>query len=114
MCQQLFQHMPHSGQLSTANEESDSPQDRDKPQVHGINDFIAMDAYFECTWLGGQFVPAKWNMYSEEGPRTNSHLEGWHSKVKKIAGKNHLNIFEMVELFKSRNKVVDGRRDQKE
>ena len=28
------------------------------------------------------------------------NLEGWHNKVKKIAGKSHLNIFEMVELFK--------------
>ena len=39
-------------------------------------------------------------MYSEEGPRTNSTIGGWHSKVKKIAGKNHLNICEIVELFK--------------
>ena len=30
----------------------------------------------------------------------NNNLEGWHSKVKKIAGNNHLNIFEIVELFK--------------
>ena len=36
----------------------------------------------------------------EDGPRTNNNLEGWHNKVKKIAGKGHLNIFEMVELFK--------------
>ena len=36
-----------------------------------------------------------------EGPRTNNNLEGLHSKVKKIAGKNHLNIFEIVELFKN-------------
>ena len=36
----------------------------DKLQVHGINDFTA---YFECTWLGGQFAPAKWNVHSEAG-----------------------------------------------
>ena len=36
-----------------------------------------------------------------EGPRTNNNLEVWHSKVKKkIAGKNHVNIFEIIELFK--------------
>ena len=39
-------------------------------------------------------------MYSEEGPRTNNNLEGWHSKVKKIVRKIHLNIFDIVELFK--------------
>ena len=31
------------------------------------------------TLNAGQFAPAKWNMYSEEGPRTNNTLEGWHS-----------------------------------
>ena len=42
---------------------------------------------------------AGWSIYSsQEGPGTNNNLEGWHSKVKKI--KNHLNIFEIVELFK--------------
>ena len=39
--------------------------------------------------VNGQFAPAKWNVYSEEGPRMNNNLEGWHSKVKKITGKNH-------------------------
>ena len=36
----------------------------------------------------------------EDESRTNNSLEGWHNKVKKIVGKSHLNIFEMVELFK--------------
>ena len=31
---------------------------------HGIDHFT----YFERTWLGGQFAPAKWNVHSEEGP----------------------------------------------
>ena len=35
----------------------------------------------------------------ENRPRTNNNLEGWHKKVE-ITGKSHLNIFEMVELFK--------------
>ena len=52
----------------------------DKPQVHGINDFIT---YFEHTWPGGQFVPAKWNMYSEEGPRTII-LKGGTARSKKL------------------------------
>ena len=45
----------------------------DQPQVHGIDEFIA---YFEHTWLSGQFASAKWNVYSEEGPRMNTTLEG--------------------------------------
>ena len=49
---------------------------------------------------GWSICSSQVEVYSEEGPRTNNNLEGWHSKVKKIAGKNHLNIFEIVELFK--------------
>ena len=43
----------------------------EKPQVHGIDDFIA---YFEHTWLGGQLAAAKWNMYSEGGPYNKTVL----------------------------------------
>ena len=46
-------------------------------------------------------------MYSDEGPRTNNTLEGWHSKVQKIASKNHLNIFEIVELFKKEQALTE-------
>ena len=55
---------------------------------------------FERTWLNGQFQLTTWNVFIEDEPRTTNNLEGWHNKVKKIAGKSHLNIFEMVELFK--------------
>ena len=35
-----------------------------------------------------------------DGPHTNNHAEGWHSKVRKLAGKVHPNIYEVVRLFK--------------
>ena len=53
----------------------------DKPEVHGIDDFIA---YFECTLLGSQFAPAKWNVYSEEGPRWQEGPEGDGHHVEEI------------------------------
>ena len=62
----------------------------DKPQVNGIDDFIP---YFDRT---GWVV----NLLQPEGSGTNNDLEGWHRKVKEIAGKNHLNIFEIIELVK--------------
>jgi len=49
-----------------------------KPQVHGIDDFITD---FEPTWLGRQFAPTKWNVYSEEGPRT---YKGGTARSKKL------------------------------
>ena len=69
----------------------------EKPSVARIEEFID---YFERTWLNGQFQLTTWNVFMEDGPRTNNNLEGWHNKVKKIVGKSHLNIFEMVELFR--------------
>ena len=29
-----------------------------------------------------------WNVYTQEDPRTNNSTEGWHSKMKKLAGKS--------------------------
>ena len=43
-----------------------------------------------------------------DGPRTNNNLEGWHSRVKTLAGKAHLNIFEMVELFKTEQSHMEA------
>ena len=39
-----------------------------------------------------------WNVYSLDGPRTKNNTEGWHSKLKKLAGKAHPNIYEAVHL----------------
>ena len=53
--------------------------------------------YFEGTWLNGNFSLSHWNVHLIDGPRTNNNLEGWHSRVKTLAGKTHLNIFEIIE-----------------
>ena len=45
--------------------------------------------YFQNTWLDGNFPIRMWNVYSLEGPRTNNNTEGWHSKLRKLAGKAH-------------------------
>ena len=63
----------------------------------GYDDFAD---YFERTWLNGNFSLSQWNVHLLDGSHTNN-LEGWHCRVKTLAGKAHLNIFEMVELFKT-------------
>ena len=40
------------------------------------------------------------------GPRTNNHA-GWHSKVRKLAGKAHPIIYEVVSLFKSEQATTE-------
>ena len=36
-----------------------------------------------------------------EVSKTNNHVERWHKKIIRAAGKAHPNIFELVELFKT-------------
>ena len=47
------------------------------------------------------------HVYGLEGPHTNNHAEGWHSKVQKLAGKAHLNIYEAVTLFQSEQATTE-------
>ena len=58
------------------------------PSGQAYDDFVT---YFEGTWLNGNFSLSQWNVYMMDGPRTNNNLEGWHSRVKTLAGKPHLN-----------------------
>ena len=63
--------------------------------------------YFQNTWLDGNFPIRMWNVYSLEGPCTNNNTEGWHSKLRKLAGKAHPNIYEAVTLFKSEQAATE-------
>ena len=55
-----------------------------------------------------------WNMYSLDGPRTNNNIEGWHSKIRKLACKAHLNDYGAVELFKAEQKATEVRHEKYE
>ena len=63
--------------------------------------------YFEETWLNGQYHIFGWCVYSTEGPRTNNHVEGWHNKITRLAGKSHPNIYELVDLFKTEQAATE-------
>ncbi len=63
------------------------------PQIAGVTDF---KRYFETTWLAGSYPPSLWNVHNSVSTRTNNHIEGWHSKLKKVVGKAHPNVFEIV------------------
>ncbi|KRY25979.1 hypothetical protein T01_8104 [Trichinella spiralis] len=39
-----------------------------------------------------------WNVYHVE-IRTNNHLEGWHFKMNRQAGKRHLSFYELLRLL---------------
>ena len=66
---------------------------------------LLQDEFFD--YFNGMFPVRMWNMYALEGPRTNNHAEGWHSKVQKLAGKAHPNIYEAVTLFQSEQATTE-------
>ena len=39
------------------------------------------------------------NQFLTRSTHTNNYVGGWHSRIKKIVGKAHPNIFELVEVF---------------
>ena len=65
----------------------------DVPRVRDLND------YFDRTWMNGQYPIEMWNFFKYDGPCTNNHAEGYHTRLMRKAGKIHPNIFEVVELF---------------
>ena len=63
--------------------------------------------YVTTQWIEGD--PAGWNHHDTDGPRTNNHLEGWHGRLKKIIGKAHPNVFEMVKFLLDEQKLNELR-----
>ena len=76
----------------------------DAPTFSNCEEFFT---YFEATWINGNYPVRLWNVHAMDGPRTNNNAEGWHSKVRKIAGKAHPNIYEAVSLFKSEQAATE-------
>ena len=67
------------------------------PQLPRIQE---LTAYYETTWLVGSYPLPLWNVFESGSTRTNNHVEGWHNRLKKVVGKAHPNVFEIVETFK--------------
>ncbi|XP_067668191.1 uncharacterized protein [Haliotis asinina] len=68
----------------------------DTPNAQRIEEFVE---YFRRTWMDGSYPLIMWNYFKYDGPRTNNHVEGFHTRLMKKAGKSHPNLFEVVQLF---------------
>ncbi|XP_065315084.1 uncharacterized protein LOC135923974 [Gordionus sp. m RMFG-2023] len=57
--------------------------------------------YMDKTWLGNNsmFPREMWSRYGTSGPRTNNHLEGWHSALNKSTRSSHPNIYTFINLI---------------
>ena len=76
----------------------------DASDIDRIDDFVE---YFDRTWINGQYRIGQWNYYDYHGPRTNNHVEGWHSRLKKIVGKPHPNIFEIIDVMRKEQATTE-------
>ena len=70
------------------------------PQGQLPPDQLPIVEYFDRTWVNGQYRISQWNYYDYHGPRTSNHVEGWHSQQKKIVGKSHQNIYEIIDVMR--------------
>ena len=61
----------------------------------------------EHTWVNGQYRISQCNYYDCHGPRTNNHVEGWNSRLKKIVWKFHPNIFEIIDVMRKEQATME-------
>ena len=54
----------------------------------------------------------QWNYYDYNRPRKNNHVEGWHSRLKRIVGKPHPNIFEIMDVIKREQAATEMKLEQ--
>ena len=54
---------------------------QEAPQIPHVDVLVS---YFDSTWMHEQFKRHQWNYFNVKGPRTNNHVEGWHSKLNKV------------------------------
>ncbi len=64
-----------------------------------IDDFLR---YFYSQWMAISALSLRdWNHYDNVGPRTNNHVEGFHSKLGDYIDNSLPNIYSLVETFKN-------------
>ena len=82
---------------------------QEAPQLLRVDELVD---YFSTTWVNRSYQIRKWNHYKTDGPRTNNHVEGWHSRLKKVVGKAHRNNYKLVEVIKKEEALTTMRVQQ--
>ncbi|RNA07258.1 hypothetical protein BpHYR1_013612, partial [Brachionus plicatilis] len=63
------------------------------------SDILKFIKYFVNTWLQGKYG-FSWNHFDNNGPRTNNHLEGYHSKLSSIPSSKSNNVLTFINMIK--------------
>ncbi|XP_046561373.1 uncharacterized protein LOC124270381 [Haliotis rubra] len=76
-------------------------QSPDGDRVAAFNDYVT------STWVedDAKFPAHIWNQHENTGPRSNNHLEGFHSGLKKRIPRSHPNIYQFVKELKKIEKA---------
>ena len=61
-------------------------------------------------WVEGD--RQRWNHFTNQGPRTNNNVEGWHSRINKKLNHGHPNIFQLIELLQKEQATTEATRIQ--
>jgi hypothetical protein len=76
-----------------------------KTQVRGALTRSLFD-YMEKTWLNSTvWRPKSWSVFMQP-IRTNSPIESYHSRLKRLAKKPHLNLYLLIELLHTESQMV--------
>ena len=75
--------------------------------ANGVTAAKKIIAYFQNTWINGNFPIDLWNHCLSTDPRTNNHVEGFHSKFNKYIKTPHPHIYKLINVFK-REKVTSN------
>ena len=54
-----------------------------------------------------RFAFHQWNYFNYDGSSTSNNVEGWHSRLKKVVGKPHPNVYELVDIIRREEANTD-------
>ncbi|KRZ02765.1 hypothetical protein T11_11240 [Trichinella zimbabwensis] len=69
------------------------------------DNLLALFQYFRQEWMTHERLPL-WNVHNVN-IRTNNHLEGWHNRLNRKAGKTHNGLYELLQILIAEQGVMD-------
>ncbi|KRZ01821.1 hypothetical protein T11_5945 [Trichinella zimbabwensis] len=74
-------------------------------EAGNTGNLFALFQYFRQEWMINERLPL-WNVHNVN-IRTNNHLEGWHNRLNRKAGKIHNGLYELLQILIAEQGVTD-------
>ena len=77
------------------------------PENNLLDEFMSYfyDNFFKNN---ARFNRTMWNHFSNDGPRTNNHVEGWHNSLNQRIGRHHANICYFLEKLVDQQEIFEN------